>query len=464
MKVAKIECFICMKKDFKRKKQDFNRIIERPKKVKNKYFPVIIAFTTTLLITLTVGFIALFAVRSHNSDAAHEESTIEKSLFTKVPEGEVNFADIPRSDSVPGDETLENNSEEITEDTDGSAIDTEDVNEAPLSEDYWHRTINAASEDCVSLAFAGDILFDPGYAIMNRIRQNGGAISGVIGQSLLSVMNNADIMVVNNEFPYSTRGIPTEGKTFTFRAEPSSAALLNDMGVDVATLANNHAYDYGADALVDTLTTLDNVGVAHIGAGNNIEEASHPIFYTSQSGIKIAIISTTQIERLDNPDTKGATDTAPGVFRCLDISRLLQEIEEAKAEGYFVIVCIHWGTENEENIDWWQEKQGPEIVNAGADLIIGGHPHILQKIDYINGVPVVYSLGNYLFNSKTLETGLICANIYADKSVSLKFVPALQSGCTVNEATGEDRLAIIGHMRAISQSVNIGDDGTITSK
>ncbi len=413
-----------MKKEVTRSNKKHNRK-RRPRRRRNiEINPAVIAFVCALLGTLTIGGIALgIAKEKQNSMDVVSYASDEESSTTRLPYAEKIMTDSPESDSetltqdVQNSEVttsdignMQNTESDNTETGDidfgnaediGKATgdDTTDTNGAEISEDYWNRTVNTAADDCFSLAFAGDILFDPGYSIMGKIKQNGGAISGVIGQSLLSYMQGADITVVNNEFPYSTRGTPTEGKTFTFRAEPSSAALLNDMGVDAVTLANNHAYDYGADALVDSLTALDNVGVVHLGAGNNIEEASHPIYYTSQNGIKVAIISATQIERLDNPDTKGATDNSPGVFRCLDITRLLNRIKEAKDSGAFVVVCIHWGTENKEEIDWWQEKQAPEIVGAGADLIIGAHPHILQKIDYINGVPVVYSLGNYLFNS-----------------------------------------------------------------
>ncbi|WP_051656753.1 CapA family protein [Butyrivibrio sp. AE3004] len=373
-------------------------------------------------------------------------------------DGEVNGSE--SEDLNQGDNQDLNNDGSDQNDVAASEIN-ESSGETAISGGNWEYSITPANSEYVSLAFAGDILFDPGYAIMNKIRQNGGGIDGVIGGSLLSYMRNADIMVVNNEFPYSYGGTPTEGKTFTFRAEPSSAVLLNQMGVDVATLANNHAYDYGQTALLDTLTTLDNVGVARIGAGANLDEASRPVYYNADNGIKIAIIAATEIERLDNPDTKGATDSSPGVFRCLDITKLVSRIKEAKSKGAYVIVCIHWGTESKEEIDWWQQKQAPEIADAGADLIVGAHPHILQKIGYVNGVPVVYSLGNFLFSSKELETGLLRVNIYKDGKTGLQFIPAMQSGCTVSEATGEKKTAILNHMRAMSSGVSIDDDGNV---
>jgi poly-gamma-glutamate synthesis protein (capsule biosynthesis protein) len=341
----------------------------------------------------------------------------------------------------------------------GTVSDTDELVET----DEYTYVIDVDSDDFITMGFAGDILFDPNYAIMNSIRKNGG-ISYVIDSNLMDMMNSVDVMMLNNEFSYSDRGTPTEGKTYTFRADPSSASMLNEMGVDIVSIANNHAYDYGETAFLDTMSTLKNYGIAYSGGGNNIDEASHPIYYIADNGIKVAIISATQIERLENPDTKGATESSAGVFRCLDDSLLLERVEEAKAQDAFVIVFIHWGTENQTDIDWWQEKQAAEISDAGADLIIGCHPHILQKVGYVNDTPVVYSLGNYLFNSKTLDTCMIYTTIYGDGTAELRFVPAIQSGCTLNVATGDEYLRIINYMNSISDTAVIDGNGIISSK
>jgi poly-gamma-glutamate synthesis protein (capsule biosynthesis protein) len=427
---------------------------------------VVIAFVCSFLVTITIGAVVLAILHSKNSAVMPEDAAQTQPSVTRVPYAEKIVSSVV-DDALIGTENegvREDSPETAGEDTEALENDQTEataVEVSALPEGNLEYNITSANEDYISFGFAGDILFDPGYAIMNRIRQNGGAISGVIGDSLMSYMRDADIMAINNEFPYSNGGAPKEGKAFTFRADPSSVSLLNDMGVDLCTIANNHVFDYGETALLDTLTTIDNAGIARVGAGVNIEEASRPVYYTSQSGNRVAIIAATEIERLDTPDTRGATESSPGVFRCLDITRLCSRIREAKDNGAFVIVCIHWGTENQEEIDWWQQKQSVEIVEAGADLIVGGHPHILQKFEYLNGVPVVYSLGNYLFNSKTLNTGLLLVKVHNDHSVELRFVPAIQSGCTVREAVDGEKAGILQHLRDISPGVNIDDDGNI---
>ena len=319
---------------------------------------------------------------------------------------------------------------------------------------------DAAEPTQVSIAFAGDILFDTNYAIMSKVLQNGGDIAGGIAPDLINEMKSVDIMALNNEFPYSDRGTPTPEKQFTFRAKPAAVSYLGDMGVDLVSLANNHAYDYGEPALLDTLDVLREAGITYMGAGRNLEEARRPVYYIINN-MKIAFVAATQIERLDNPDTKGATDTSAGVFRCWNGENLLATVREAKENSDFVIVFLHWGTENTEAIDWAQEKQAPEVVEAGADLIIGAHPHCLQQIDMINGIPVVYSLGNFWFNSKTVDTGIIKIILDENGLKSLQFVPCLQSGCMTSLVQGEEKSRILNYMRELSTGVQIDADGYI---
>lgn len=320
---------------------------------------------------------------------------------------------------------------------------------------------DAANPDVVTITFAGDILFDENYAVMARVAQNGGDITYGIDPDLVREMKSADIMMLNNEFPYSDRGEPLEDKQFTFRAKPSAVDYLNELGVDVVSLANNHAYDYGEAAFLDTMETLNDAGIVYVGAGHNLEEARKPACYIINN-VKIAIISATQIERLDNPDTRGATDSSAGVFRCWNGANLLETVREAKENNDFVIAYLHWGTENETAIDWAQEKQASEVAEAGADLIIGDHTHCLQQISIVRGVPVVYSIGNFWFNSKTLDTGMIEVALSENGMQSFRFIPCLQSGSRTTLLQGEEKKRVLDYMQSISAGVKIDEEGYVT--
>ena len=312
----------------------------------------------------------------------------------------------------------------------------------------------------VTMTFAGDILFDTNYAIMGAVASDGDISKGVTPE-VIERMQASDIMMLNNEFAYSNRGTPIEEKQFTFRAKPETAAYLNDMGVDIVSLANNHAYDYGPDALTDTLDTLRETGIPYVGAGRDISEARRPVYYIV-GDIKIAFVSATQIERLDTPDTKEATETSPGVFRCWNGAKFLETIREAAENSDFVVAYVHWGTENQVELDWAQLKQAPELIAAGADLVIGDHPHCLQPIGVIQGVPVIYSLGNFWFNSKTLDTGMVEVVIDETGIVSYQFIPCLQSGCKTTLLQGAEKERVLAYMRGISEGVRIDEEGFVS--
>lgn len=320
---------------------------------------------------------------------------------------------------------------------------------------------DANDPEQITLTFAGDILFDDSYAVMGTMLQNGGNIANAISQEVITEMKSADIMMVNNEFPYSSRGTATAGKQFTFRAKPSTVSYLDDLGVDIVSLANNHAYDYGEEAFLDTMTTLEEAGILYVGAGRNLKEARRPVYYIINN-MKIAIVAATQIEKSDYPDTKGATDSSAGVFRCWNGDNLISTIQEARENSDFVIAYLHWGTENSSAIDWAQEKQAPEVVAAGADLIIGDHPHCLQKIEAVNGVPVIYSLGNFWFNSKTVDTGMVKIALNQDGLQSCQFLPCLQSGSKTTLLHDTEKERVLNEMRTLSPGVQIDSDGYVT--
>ena len=330
------------------------------------------------------------------------------------------------------------------------------------------HALDDGGDGVITLRFAGDVLLDDSYAIAAYHRElSGGYIiaENAFDSNMLGLMRGADIFMLNNEFPYTLRGEPTPEKQFTFRAFPADVSFLNDIGTDIVTLANNHAYDYGEVSLLDSMDTLKNAGIAYAGAGHDLEEASSPVYYVTDD-VRIAIIASTQIERMPDPDTKGATADTPGVFRSMELDELTATIREAKEISNFVIVFTHWGTEGAAEPDWSQNEQAPLIAEAGADLIIGAHPHVLQKIDYEGDTPVFYSLGNYLFNSKTLDTCLAEVNLDASDGslLSVRFIPALQSGCKVSSFEGAEYDAALERMRALSPDVNIDEEGFVTPK
>lgn len=316
------------------------------------------------------------------------------------------------------------------------------------------------SQDTVTLLFAGDILMDDHYAVMSTYHNRGNDINQAFDQGLLEQMRNADIFMINNEFTFTSRGTPTVNKKFTFRANPGNVSMYEEMGVDIVSVANNHIYDYGEISLLDTLDTLEQAEIPYVGAGRNLQEAMTPVYYIA-NGMKIAFVSATQIERNGTPDTKEATQDSAGVLRCMNPDNLLLTIEEAKKNSDYVILYIHWGTESQEAIDWLQEQQAPIYAQAGVDLIIGDHPHCLQKMDSVEGVPVIYSLGNFWFNSRTQNSCVVKVALRAGEMESFQFIPCRQSDCRTALLTGQEKTEVLDYMRTISPNVTIDEEGYV---
>lgn len=316
------------------------------------------------------------------------------------------------------------------------------------------------SQEEVVLAFAGDLSFAEGYTNMS-VLESAGDIRKCFDDGILNVMENADIFMLNNEFPYTNRGTPTPNKTYTFRAQPEHVKYLYDMGVDIVSIANNHVYDYGEASLLDTLTTLQDAAMPYAGAGENLEEAVKPVYFIAND-IKIAYVSATQIERLDHPDTVGAGENSPGVFRCWGNDRILDVIKEAKENSDYVIAYIHWGTEMQTEPDWAQLQQASALQEAGADLIVGDHPHCLQQLNYIAETPIIYSMGNFWFNSKTQDTGILEVRIDRQGTKSVQFIPAQQSGCKTVLLQNSEKTRVLNYMQAISPNITIDEEGYVT--
>ncbi len=314
-----------------------------------------------------------------------------------------------------------------------------------------------------TICFAGDINLDENWYTTRFLNEQPGGIYDCISQELVEVMRAADIMCLNNEFTYSTGGAPLPGKAYTFRADPARVEVLGQLGVDAVTLANNHVYDYGEEALLDTFTVLEEAEVPYFGAGRTLEEAMKPL-YLEVEGKTVALVAASRAEK--NKMTPQATDTQPGILRCYDTELFLQAIREGKANADFCIAFVHWGTEYSYELEQVQLDTGRDYLDAGADAVIGAHSHCLQGMEYYDGKPIIYSLGNYWFNEKTLDTMLLQLRFSGDDAgtqLEVQVVPAVQSGCRTTFVPEEDgQRRIYDFLESISVNVEISDQGIVT--
>lgn len=309
----------------------------------------------------------------------------------------------------------------------------------------------------ITLSFVGDVSLADNWDIMPKYDERKIGIYGVLDEEVLSIMNNADIMVANNEFTLSNRGTRLN-KAYTFKGDPKRASIYKEMGVDLVSLANNHIYDYGHDAFIDTLNTLKSQDIAFVGAGNNIEEAKKPYYYII-NGYKIAFLNATRAEK--NIITPEATENKEGVFRCYDPKLFIEEIQKAKQESDYVVALIHWGKEQSHTLEQVQIDTGKKYIDAGADVLVGSHAHVLQGMEIYNGKLIAYNLGDFLFNNWTTETGILNVNIANDGKLSYKFIPCLQSNVKTSLLKGDKKTNLINKMQNWSYNVQIDENGYI---
>ena len=306
----------------------------------------------------------------------------------------------------------------------------------------------------VLLAFAGDVMFsDPFLASYDK-----SGISAIADSEMLERMQNADLFVINEEFPFSLRGEAMEDKQFTFRADPKYVKIFQELGVDIATVANNHALDFGRDAFLDTLDTLKSAGITSIGGGYHLSEASAPAVQTIK-GQTFAIFGAT---RVSPSATWYASDSQPGLFQTYDATLLNQKIAEAHTEYDHVIVFAHWGIEKNETPEDYQRSLAKGYIDAGADLVVGCHPHVLQGFEYYNGVPIVYSLGNYLFGNRDGDTVLLEASYDNKGAPSIQLVPCKRVGSVLSRIQHPE--ALFQHLTELSFGVTVAEDGTLQSQ
>lgn len=316
---------------------------------------------------------------------------------------------------------------------------------------------NVITDKTIKIDLVGDINLADDWYTMDAATQRGG-VSDCISENAQSELASADISVVNNEFVYEDGETPLAGKTYTFGAATENVKLLKIFSADLVTLANNHVYDYGEEGLISTLDTLDGAEIPYVGAGRNFEEAS-AIKYFVVKGKKIAFVSATEIEKFAKY-TKEATENSPGVIKTIDTSLFCGVIAEAKANADYVIACVHWGIEGKNDFEAEQRRMAEDYVKAGADVVIGGHPHRLQGVEFIEDTPVAYSLGNFWFSTGTIYTTIAQIRIDGSGELSLYMIPCIQQNLTTSILTEEAEIDdFYKYVADVSYGVGIDADG-----
>ncbi len=245
----------------------------------------------------------------------------------------------------------------------------------------------------ITIVAVGDLLFDSRPRRMIDAKGPAAPLAKVASR-----LSRADLTIANLESTLSNRGAPVLGKpaSLIFNGNPKGALTLASAGIDVVSNANNHAMDHGRIALADTIAALDKVGIKHAGAGMNTTQAWAPA-YLVVKGRRVAYVAATQVV----PSYFLPSATRAGVANGHDMKRLVATVKAARKKADIVIVSVHWGIERSYTANAGQKHDARALIDAGADLVLSHHPHVLQGIDTYKGKLIAYSLGNFLFPYKS---------------------------------------------------------------
>lgn len=213
-------------------------------------------------------------------------------------------------------------------------------------------------------------------------------------------LETASIAFVNLEGPISDLGKKLGWKEYTFRSRLALASGLASAGIDVVSLANNHAMDCGSPALLDTIARLDEAGINHAGGGADSAAARAPALLMAPAGT-VAVFAFTD----KHAAGFAAGADKPGVATVSDAKRLLAAVAEADKKVDFVIVSFHWGSEYTPRAAGYQRALAHRVIDAGADLILGHHPHVIQGLEVYRDKLIAYSLGDFVFDHYKRATG-----------------------------------------------------------
>jgi len=250
-------------------------------------------------------------------------------------------------------------------------------------------------EKPVTLLLVGDIMLDRGVEYM--IEKNGDWRFPFL--KIVENLKGVDILFGNLESQISNKGKKV-GSIYSFRADPEAIQGLSFAGFDILSVANNHAFDYGKEALEDTFFRLREAGINYVGGGFNSKEAYSPII-KEINGTKIAFLAYTNL----GPENWKAVKENSGIAWISenDFEKIKNDIKEAKGKADVLIVSLHGGEEYSSKPTQFQIKFSGAAIEAGADLVIGHHPHVVQGNEKYKDSWIFYSLGNFIFDQSFSE-------------------------------------------------------------
>ncbi|MCX6753869.1 MAG: CapA family protein [Candidatus Nomurabacteria bacterium] len=262
-----------------------------------------------------------------------------------------------------------------------------------------------------TLVFVGDMMFDRG--VKTSVNNNFDGDYNKLFENL-NELKEADILFANLEGPVSDIG-NNVGSKYSFRMDPNILPVIKNAGFDIVSFANNHVGDWNVKAFGDTLNRLDNIGILKTGAGINKEDAEKPVII-DKNGVKFGFLGFSDV----GPAWMEAKIDKPGILLASD-PRLPLIIQNAKVLSDVLIVSIHWGDEYKTIHNTRQDNLAKIAIDSGADMVIGHHPHVIEDVEIYKDKPIVYSLGNFIFDqyfSKNTMRGMLFSATFDGKNLT----------------------------------------------
>ncbi|MGH8727652.1 MAG: CapA family protein [Burkholderiales bacterium] len=315
---------------------------------------------------------------------------------------------------------------------------------------------SAQKESVITLAFGGDVML--GRLVDETVKTRG---PRYVWGNVLPLLRDADAAFVNLECVISEPGERFPNRVFYFRAEPETGRALSESGIDYVSLANNHAMDFRAQGVIETIGHLDRMGIAHAGAGQDLEAAATPAFI-NVSGIKIGVVAFA-----DHFREYAASHDSPGInwIELKNFARVRAAIDATRKAGAdLVVFSIHWGPNMRETPTPAFVEFAHAVMDAGADIFHGHSAHIFQAIEIYKGKLILYDTGDLIddyyvdAHVRNDQQLLFIVRASSQGIESIELVPLLIRDMQVNLAEGVEFSEILERARRLSTSFGTSID------
>ncbi|NOU94369.1 CapA family protein [Paenibacillus sp. LMG 31456] len=338
-----------------------------------------------------------------------------------------------------------------------SSILTE-VNKPSDSPEDVEPSTASYEEPAIDIAFAGDVMFD--WSIRDTLQKHG--VHYPFEQVKHEILK-ADFAFMNLETAITDRTDKFPGQLFYIKSDANTLDGIKVAGFDLVSIANNHVLDYKVEGLMDTMKALDEKGIPYVGAGVD----AHAAYSSKEVIIKGKKFRFLAFSRFLPSEEWYARENRPGMASGYQLDKVISTITEQKEDADYLIVYLHWGVEKTNTPAKYQKEYVKQMVEAGADSIVGSHPHWLQGFEYYNEKPVAYSLGNFLFPSYVrghdAETGILHMT-FKGKEIKMSFSPYFIKNDQIIKVDEQAKVDRYHYLMSISYDVAIDEAGNIVNQ